>query len=103
MAEKFVDKMKYLVGIEKEEEQEDVENIENSRSLNEPEFERYSHKSRIPGFPTKNNMKLVLFEPKSFDESPKIVDHLKSRKPIILNLEKMDGDMARKIFDFVFT
>ncbi|MGN0711108.1 MAG: cell division protein SepF, partial [Anaerovoracaceae bacterium] len=40
-------------------------------------------------------------EPKSFDECPKLVDNLKLKKPIIINLEKIESDTARKIFDFL--
>jgi cell division inhibitor SepF len=46
-------------------------------------------------------MKLVVIEPASFEESPKLVDSLKSRKPVILNLENLDSETARKIFDFI--
>lgn len=45
--------------------------------------------------------KMVVIEPKSFDECPKLVDNLKSRKPVIINLEKIESDTARKIFDFL--
>jgi cell division inhibitor SepF len=45
--------------------------------------------------------KLVVIEPKGFEECPKLVDSLKSRKPIIINLEKLDSDTGRKIFDFL--
>ena len=45
--------------------------------------------------------KLVVIEPSGFDECSKLVDSLKSRKPIIVNLEKLDSDTARKIFDFL--
>lgn len=48
-----------------------------------------------------NAFKLVVIEPKGFDECSKLVDSLKSRKPIIVNLEKLDADTARKIFDFL--
>lgn len=48
-----------------------------------------------------NAFKLVVIEPKGFDECSKLVDSLKSRKPIIVNLEKLDSDTARKIFDFL--
>jgi cell division inhibitor SepF len=44
---------------------------------------------------------LIVTEPKSFDECPKLVDSLKTRKPIIINLEKAEMDEARKIFDFL--
>ena len=48
-----------------------------------------------------NAFKLVVIEPNGFDECPKLVDSLKSRKPIIVNLEKLDNDTGRKIFDFL--
>ena len=48
-----------------------------------------------------NAFKLVVIEPKGFDECSKLVDSLKSRKPIIVNLEQLDSDTARKIFDFL--
>ncbi|MDR1573015.1 MAG: cell division protein SepF [Clostridiales Family XIII bacterium] len=44
---------------------------------------------------------LIVTEPSCFDECPKLVDNLKSRKPIIINLEKVETDVARKIFDFL--
>jgi len=45
--------------------------------------------------------KLVVIEPKAFDECPRLVDSLKTKKPIIINLEKLEADTARKIFDFL--
>ena len=38
--------------------------------------------------------KMLVIEPKNFDECTKLVDNLKSRKPVIINL-------ARKMFDFL--
>jgi len=45
--------------------------------------------------------KLVVIEPKSFDECPKLVDSLKGRRPVIINLEKIETEVAKKIFDFL--
>lgn len=45
--------------------------------------------------------KLVVIEPKSFDECPKLVDSLKGRRPVIINLEKIETETAKKIFDFL--
>lgn len=44
---------------------------------------------------------IVVIEPKVFDECPGLVDSLKSRKPVIVNLEKLETETARKIFDFL--
>lgn len=46
-------------------------------------------------------LSLVIIEPQGFDECSRLVDELKTRKPIIVNLEKLDVDLARKIFDFL--
>lgn len=48
-----------------------------------------------------NAFKLVVIEPQGFDECSRLVDNLKSRKPVIVNLEKLEPDTARKIFDFL--
>ena len=48
-----------------------------------------------------NAFKLVVIEPKSFDECPKLVDSLKGRRPVIINLEKIETEPAKKIFDFL--
>ena len=45
--------------------------------------------------------KLVLIEPKTFEECPRLVDSLKGRRPIIINLEKLETEVAKKIFDFL--
>ena len=34
-------------------------------------------------------------------ESPELVNSLKDRKPVIINLENIDQEIARKIFDFL--
>lgn len=48
-----------------------------------------------------SQFKIVVIEPKGFDECPKLVDNLKGRKPVIINLEKIETETARKIFDFL--
>ena len=48
-----------------------------------------------------NAFKLVVIEPQGFEECSSLVDSLRSRKPVIVNLEKLDPDLARKIFDFL--
>ncbi|MGP1569965.1 MAG: cell division protein SepF [Eubacteriales bacterium] len=45
--------------------------------------------------------KLIVTEPKGFEDCPRLVDSLKSRKPVIINLEHIEHELARKIFDFL--
>ena len=45
--------------------------------------------------------KMVVIEPKSLDECRKLVDQLRARKPVIINLERVETELARKMFDFL--
>ena len=105
----LLDKLKDVVGIE---EIEDDELTEEEVRRAERQMERQTmvprtHSSRqmrenvVPLNRMTAAMKLVVIEPTSFDESSKLVDSLKERKPIIVNLEKMDTTTAKKIFDFL--
>lgn len=48
-----------------------------------------------------SNLKLIVIEPKNFEECKTLVDNLKAKKPIIVNLEKLETETAKKIFDFL--
>lgn len=44
---------------------------------------------------------VLVIEPRSFEEAPQIVQHLRDRKSVILNLTLMDSDQAQRSVDFV--
>ncbi|MBR6443848.1 MAG: cell division protein SepF [Firmicutes bacterium] len=119
----LIDKFKDLVGIEDIDEDEYEEEVlaakkterkgtELVRSRNQGSFRSETRDNKVLSMqhqqqPSKNSsrysnaFKLVVIEPDSFDECPKLVDSLKARKPIIINLEKVESDTARKVFDFL--
>ena len=45
--------------------------------------------------------RMVVIEPKNIDECRKLIDNLRANKPVIINLEKVETDLARKMFDFM--
>ncbi|MGE5529711.1 MAG: cell division protein SepF [Patescibacteria group bacterium] len=45
--------------------------------------------------------RLVVFEPRAFDEVQTIVDQLKNHRPVIVNLEETDKALARRVVDFM--
>lgn len=117
----FSDTFKKLIGIEDIEEGIEQEEIEEAKKSLVRE-ERESIRRPQPEFkspvasaePQKvvpverrisvagtSAFKLVVIEPKSFDECPKLVDSLKGRRPVIINLEKIETETAKKIFDFL--
>lgn len=45
--------------------------------------------------------KVLVVEPRSFEEVQTIVDQMRARRPVILNLESLDKDLAQKILNFL--
>jgi len=61
-----------------------------------------ARRRRSPVFSLHTNrpMEIVVLEPHSFDEARAGADHLKSRRPVIVNLKDADRDLAKRIVDF---
>ena len=45
--------------------------------------------------------KMVLFEPRSFDEAEEIARHLKQRRACVVNLHRLQRDYAQRTIDFL--
>ncbi|NJP36437.1 cell division protein SepF [Alkalicoccus luteus] len=45
--------------------------------------------------------KVMLLEPHSYDEVQDIADELKNRKAVVINLQRLPRDQARRIVDFL--
>ncbi|MDD3168020.1 MAG: cell division protein SepF [Eubacteriales bacterium] len=123
MGEGLFYKLKTLIGIEEIEEDDQPDEAPASAQLerkpidprgsylssrNESKDMKDGKDSRVLPIQNKNmaptntnQFKMVVIEPKGFDECPKLVDNLKAKKPVIINLEKVESDNARKIFDFL--
>lgn len=129
MAEGLLDKFKMLIGVEDIEEDEDdeeevqavktapVSQIASGAAARRPAYpERTTEFYSQPAADRRDNkvvrmqnntairpqqMKLLVIEPKDLNECPKIVDNLRNKKPVIVNLERLDNDTARRIFDFL--
>ena len=59
--------------------------------------------SKVIGMPgiANSSSEVNLLEPKNFDEMPQVIQALRERKTIILNLTMMDPDQAQRAVDFV--
>lgn len=111
------DSFRKLIGIEENDDEFTEEELEEARQavLEAEEEERevrkrpsYFAKPEPQPTPAQQMVRtmtgqqtVVVIEPKSFDECPKLVDGLKGRRPVILNLENVETETARKIFDFL--
>ncbi|SCX87108.1 cell division protein SepF [Alkaliphilus peptidifermentans] len=100
MSGKIMDKVKYFIGLDVFEEEDEL-NEEVEIEQEELHTMNSNKKNKVVNIHTKSQMKVVIYEPSSFDEAPSIVDNLKSRKPVIINLENIEPELARKFFDFL--
>lgn len=50
---------------------------------------------------TASNYEVMVIEPKSFEEALEVVNNLRTRKSLILNLHLLDADQSQRVVDFV--
>ncbi len=55
----------------------------------------------LGGSSSSNKQEVVLFRPGSFNDTSKAADDLRNRKAVIVNMENVDKDMARRVVDFL--
>lgn len=60
-----------------------------------------SRPNNIIGLPSNPSSEMVVIEPRSFDEALAILDNLRSRKAVILNLVGLAPDQSQRLVDFV--
>ncbi len=88
-AEELDDKV-YDYEYEDEEEEQDQE----PRTI-------FGRKQKVVNMPQVQQVKMVISQPTTFEQSEEICNYLKDRKSIILNLEYVNKDVARRIVDFI--
>jgi cell division inhibitor SepF len=98
-----MNKFMHFLGLQEEEEiierERIVEHVEESETN---AFEaRSKQKNNIVSIHSQKNVKVVLNEPRSYEETQEIADHLRSRRPVIVNLQRVRGDQAVRIVDFL--
>lgn len=50
---------------------------------------------------TNYKMKVILIEPKSFDDAQQVANCLKEKRPVVINFEQTDTEDAKRIIDFI--
>ncbi len=97
MSVRLVDKVLGFMGFEDDTVQENPKAAETEREIQDPR----KRGATVVNLHTQRNVRVVVVEPQAFDDVQEITDHLKNRKPVIVNLEKVDNDLARRIVDFL--
>ncbi|MCI3921050.1 cell division protein SepF [Paenibacillus sp. TRM 82003] len=58
-------------------------------------------KNNVVSLHAQKSSKLVLCEPRNYEETQTIADHLRSRKAILVNLQRVRPEQAMRIVDFL--
>jgi cell division inhibitor SepF len=95
---KIMDKVLGFMGFEEEE----VEILEEEESaINEDDAGKRKKNGTLFSLHSQKNIRVVVCEPKVFEDCQTIADNLKNRRPVIVNLEEADKDLAKRVVDFV--
>lgn len=57
--------------------------------------------SNVVSLHTQKNTRMVLCEPKSYDEAQAIADEIRNRKSVVVNLQRVQSDLGLRIVDFL--
>lgn len=79
-----------------EEEYIEEESLEPTRSA-----KRHGKQNVVSLQSVQQSAKVILMEPRVYDEVQEIADHLKNRKAVVINLQRVHNDQAKRIVDFL--
>ncbi len=92
-------------GNAEEEVYDDVDNVEEVDTEEEDDEENKGfwnkRSNKVVSMPQSQQVKMVISQPTTFEQSEAICDLLKEKKSIIVNLEYVNKDVARRIVDVV--
>jgi len=105
MAGKFMNKFLNFIGLEEdiidEPIDEETEESEKKDELIEPNFQTKHRKGKVVNIHQSSYVKVVVYQALTYDDTQNIIDNLKNRKPIIVNLDSLEQDLAQRVLDFI--
>ncbi len=104
MSGAIMEKVWGLFGMDSAEPEEyDEEEVYGYDEEEEEEEERklFGRRNKVVAMPQSQAIKMVISQPTTFEQSEEICNFLKEKKSVVLNLEYVNKDVARRIVDFV--
>ncbi|MDU4959841.1 MAG: cell division protein SepF [Sporomusaceae bacterium] len=80
---------------------EPVETEEDRLRQEEPDSKLSKKNNLVNLNNSQKPIKVIVVEPHSFDDAQQISDHLKNRKPVVVNFENTDKEIAKRMVDFI--
>lgn len=101
MSRKLMDRVLGIIGFE-EEHMDDDEKMRDNRFREEDDLVPASkRKGQVLNLHAQRQMKVVVSEPRVFEDVQGLAENLKSRRPVIVNLEKAEPELAKRVVDFI--
>lgn len=97
---KVMDKFLGFMGFNDVEEIIEEEYLEDD-DREEEEVSNKKKRGQVVSIHSQKQMKVVVMEPKTFEEVQAIADNLKNRKSVVVNLENAEKELAKRVVDFV--
>ena len=109
MAGAIMNKVWDFLGVDTGNSEEEMENDNDIYTYNyekeeqeEPEKKGlFGVRSKIVSMPQPQQVRMVIAQPTSFEQSEEICNYLKERRSVIVNLEYVNKEDARRIVDFI--
>lgn len=83
------------------EDYEEEEELEQEPEQEEEGRNFWNRRSKVVNMPQTEQIKMVISQPTTFEQSEAICDLLKEKKSVIVNLEYVNKDVARRIVDVI--
>lgn len=91
-----------LIGLQEEEEIIEREQVVEHQDETETNlFEARRNKGNVVSIHSQKNMRVIMSEPRNYEDTQDIADHLRSRRSVVVNLHKARQDQAVRIVDFL--
>ncbi|MBU5594632.1 cell division protein SepF [Amphibacillus sp. MSJ-3] len=92
-------KFRTLFSVEDEEYYEEIEPAETEEIMRRSD--RHENKNIVSLKSVQPQAKVVLSEPRSYEETQDIADNIVNRRSVIINLQRVDYQQAKRIVDFL--
>lgn len=92
-----------FLGLQEEETMEENMNMDQEDDIfpSRKQKNQTNNPNNLISIHSQRNIKVVLSEPRSYEETQEIADHLRSHRPTVVNLQRLSQDQARRVVDFL--
>ncbi|MBO2943192.1 cell division protein SepF [Paenibacillus sp. F411] len=90
-----------FLGLQEEEEVVEREVLDEPEEQPPVDNRRNLKGGNVVSIHSQKNVKVVLIEPRSYEEAQEIADQLKSYRSVVVNLQRVRNDQALRIIDFL--